>query len=339
MSTSHRAASPARRAGAARGWSSIAASACRRPAPFIASRALAAMLNTARRSLSVSRAAITSAGRSDAPQHGEPRQLALEAAEDLLDQERDVHRPPRELAPGAREVEGLAGHAVEAIHHRDDRLRAVARRVRRGLVAEDLRVAADDRHRGAEVVGEHARHRPQRGHALGGHQLPAGTGGSRARGRTAWRGSTAGAPRRGAAAASSGWPPAGRGRASPPARSAPASGTSTPSPPWRVSRISPSLSRNPASGAGTAAVPGRNGADLRLTTREGLEAVELAVPEEQGGPVHVEGGGQLAGEDAREVVGAGGFQHAVQETAQRGGARGAGESARRIVDTQEKPSL
>ena len=147
---------------------------CSRPRPPMASRALAAMLVTARRSLSASSAAARPRGTRQVATHLQRRAArSAMSAHSSATRSAAIHRPPRQPAAAAGEVEGLRGHALEAVDHLHDQVgpRCAPRPRGRPGLEQRLRVAADHGHGAAEVVGQHAGHGAQRGHALGGDQL------------------------------------------------------------------------------------------------------------------------------------------------------------------------
>ena len=274
-----------------------------RPRPPIASRALAAMFEAARRSLSTSRAPRCA-----------PRQV--EVADDL--EARAARRPGPRPAPGrtgrgehgaprepgaaaAGEVQGLGGHALEPVDAAHDELgRAPAPPRPEARVEQGLRVAADHRHGPAEVVGQHSRHGPEGRHALRGDQLPLvevvleGQGGAARRSREQ---PLTSAGRNGTSPAV---PAAGPSTSMPTRPLRAIRGTRTPV--ARLLGVSTSVPvRDEVAGLGGVDLrpsPAERGAHLRLIQGEALEGVELAVPEQEGRPVHAKAAGRVAGQEA-----------------------------------------
>ena len=155
------------------------------------------MFETARRILSTSTGPRRPPGRSTWRSTSQTRQLRFDPRGELGDQQPERHRAQHQLLCPAHEVERFAGHPLEPVDGVHDRLRA--RLDLAGLHLpehERLGPAADQRHRPAEVVDQHAGHGAERGQAARSRSAPSGRRGSRTRALRERRSARRGARRR-----------------------------------------------------------------------------------------------------------------------------------------------
>ena len=102
----------------------------------------------------------------------QPGQLLLDAGRQLGEEDPERHRAQYEPLRAAGEIERLAGHPLEPVGRLDDQRRAGGDlRFRHARLEQRLGVAADHRHRPAEVVRQHPGHRAERRQPLRGDQL------------------------------------------------------------------------------------------------------------------------------------------------------------------------
>ena len=252
----------------------------------------------------------------------DPGHLGGEPAPQIGEEHGQGDRAAGQPPPSAREVEGLARHALQAVDRLHDEGSPGLHLSRgEGGLEQRLRVPADHGHGPAEIVGEHARHRPQGGQALRGDELllvdVVLEGEGRPRRDHGDQPGLRGAQGEGAVApfgpedqhageATAGHE--GDERAFPLAR--------------RVQKLT--VGQEIAGLRGFQAVRSRpQGVHVRLTSRgsDAFEGLEAAVPDEEGRPPDAERGGQGPGQDVDETVEVRRFQDLVGESAERRQAR------------------
>ena len=276
------------------------------------------MFETARRSLSTSRAALDSRRQVGFGRDVEAGQLLGDARGQLLDQGGQHHGAPHELGAAPHEVEGLSGHALQAVDAVHDEARAIATSVGgKPVLEQGLGVATDDGHGSAEVVGQHSRHGSERRHALRGDELLLVEVVLEGEGGVVGDRRSRGAP-----------PPGGRGAsagdAGAPSTSMPTSplraisGTSEPSPCALGLHHLPVRHEVARLGRADAAVPEPPGEMPPSPEGRGRRRSRACGPRAGGSPrPRSDGRGQGLGEKAREVLGIGRVQRLVGQAPQR----------------------
>jgi hypothetical protein len=255
----------------------------------------------------------------EVPHDLEARQLLGEARRQLLQERGKELAPPRDRPPAAGEIESLRGHPFQTVDALDDEVRPRPELVRgEARLQQRLGVAADDGHGPAEVVGQHAGHRPQGRHALARDQLflvevvlqsqggAAGDHREDARLRAAERRSS---PMALTAEHEGAHGPAARDEGDEGAAAASPRGLDQLAVGDEVVGV--------GSGDGRGISSGRTDARLAGRDLKDLDAFQLAVPEQQGRAVHLHRGGEGQGQQAGQAFHVRSFEDLVREPLQK----------------------